>query len=759
MASDGKGPNKGKRNLRKATPLRKAAPLPSAPVELETPAAAPSSRPIPLDEARRQGLLDANAQPAAGTTQSPVTPVAAAGKPKNSPSADKKANTPLPVSAADSSPEEPEEEPESIVVSKSLMSSWITSMLVHMILLLVLAVVVMAGPAVETMIITLSPQIDPKETLVEEEVVETPEIEVEVPEEVEIETIVEDLEIEYEVVDTETDIALTSVDDLVRLADTLGSDLTSDLAADAGFETTGGEEAAGTQGGSKGDGAGTQGGSGHGTGSELGGRTFRRGNYATPEAIQAIDQGLFWLARHQLADGGWGFDHRVGICQGRCPDPGDLLGARVAATGLALLPFLGSGHTPTHGKYRHRVAAGINFLINSMGNDGSLWRPEGQMYGHGIATLALCECYGMMAQAPPPEPDEDTSIFVDPDAFDPDKLSEEDRKKWEEEQKKRNRGFGDQRRADREKREREALEKGAGRLDVGRLRRAATKAAEYIIRAQSGDGGWRYKPGERGDTSVLGWQIMAMKSAKDAGLGWNRGSIASANGFLNSVQYEAAGDQAYGFVGTRYAYMPNKQIKTEATTAIGVLCRMYMGTSPYHPGMKVAIERIGKRGPMSGDMYYNYYANQIMFQHGGEPWEQWTERLSATLQGSQSRQGHMEGSWFFGRGADHGGESGGRLYATAMACLCLEESFRHLPMFREMAGLGGVERVGDGAEGEEGVGGLENVEGEVEDPAEGEEPAPVEPDFIDFDEELGEDGDDAAGEAGGEDATGDDSES
>ena len=40
------------------------------------------------------------------------------------------------------------------------------------------------------------------------------------------------------------------------------------------------------------------------------------------------------------------------------------------------------------------------------------------------------------------------------------------------------------------------------------------------------------------------------------------------------------------------------------------------------------------------------------------------------------------------------------------------------------------------------VEGLEDVEGEVGDPAEGEEPAPVEPDFIDFDNELGSDGTD-----------------
>jgi hypothetical protein len=180
---------------------------------------------------------------------------------------------------------------------------------------------------------------------------------------------------------------------------------------------------------------------------ELGGRALRRVAFSTTEADYAINRGLDWLARHQFADGGWGFEHRVGDCRGRCPHPGSKRGARVAATGLALLPFLGSGHSPEHGEYRTTVAAGINFLIDNMSRHGSLWRPEGEMYGHGIATLALCECYGIMSQAPR-GPESDTSISV----------------------------------------------------DVEQLRRAATSAIAFIVDAQAVDGGWRYMPRQLGDT-------------------------------------------------------------------------------------------------------------------------------------------------------------------------------------------------------------------------------------------------------------------
>ena len=50
------------------------------------------------------------------------------------------------------------------------------------------------------------------------------------------------------------------------------------------------------------------------------------------------------------------------------------------------------------------------------------------------------------------------------------------------------------------------------------LRRSAQKAINYIVNAQHDGGGWRYGPARPGDTSVTGWQIMALKSGQMAGL-------------------------------------------------------------------------------------------------------------------------------------------------------------------------------------------------------------------------------------------------
>jgi hypothetical protein len=397
---------------------------------------------------------------------------------------------------------------------------------------------------------------------------------------------------------------------------------------------------------------------------ELGGRAARRIQFSTPQTNYAIDQGLFWLARHQLADGGWGFDHRAGECRGRCANPGNLTGARVAATGLALLPFLGSGHTPEHGEYRQRVAAGINFLIANTGGNGSLWRADGQMYGHGIATLALCECYGMMKQMTA-NSEKLTSADDGPEVYEAVRAT--DNLVVAAEPPNSEQRVGRMRRVD--------------AVDIEQLRRAAEAAVEFITSAQAVDGGWRYKPRERGDTSVVGWQIMALKSAADAGLDTNPRTLAAAQAFLNSVQSDLVGDEYYGLVGTRYAYLPGTNRISDATTAIGLACRVYMGTSPQHPAMQTAVRRIIAAGPRGGNMYYNYYANQVVFQHGGAAWESWNQQISESLARLQNHQGHLAGSWYFG-GADHGASAGGRLYVTAMACLCLEESFRHLPLFR-----------------------------------------------------------------------------
>lgn len=118
-----------------------------------------------------------------------------------------------------------------------------------------------------------------------------------------------------------------------------------------------------------------------------------RGGSSASEA--AVERALAWLARHQAVDGSWRFDLSECRCDGGCRDTGTVT-STTAATGLALLAFLGAGHTQADGDYRETVTRGVYYLLSRMQatpRGGDLG--EGTMYGHGIATLALAEAYGM----------------------------------------------------------------------------------------------------------------------------------------------------------------------------------------------------------------------------------------------------------------------------------------------------------------------------------------------------------------------------
>ncbi|MCH8047674.1 MAG: hypothetical protein IID44_28605 [Planctomycetes bacterium] len=343
---------------------------------------------------------------------------------------------------------------------------------------------------------------------------------------------------------------------------------------------------------------------------------------ATKASEEAVDAALLWLAAHQLADGSWNFDHRGGECKGRCDHHGNASSATAAATAMALLPFLGAGHTHVEGKHQRTVAKGLYFLIGKIkpkGSIGSFWEPRARMYSQGLATLALCEATAMTL------PDD--------------------------QQKKRR------------------IENPL--FSNKRLAMTAQMGLNYIMDTQGPRGGWRYDPGERGDTSVVGWQLMALKSGYLAGLKVEPRTIAGLKNFLDSVQSERGAD--YGYI--------SRTKGTIATRAIGLLSRMYLGWPRQHPGLAAGAKHLAKVKPQRTDIYFNYYATQVLSHYGGPLWQTWNVEMRDTLVRSQSRRGHSQGSWYF---ADpHGSQMGGRLYSTAMAAMTLEVYYRILPIYRK----------------------------------------------------------------------------
>ena len=322
---------------------------------------------------------------------------------------------------------------------------------------------------------------------------------------------------------------------------------------------------------------------------------------------------LHWLSEHQNYDGSWTFAHdKSPKCHGACKDPGYAPG-KIAATALALLPFLGTGQTHHEGQYKRTIDLGLKFLVRTMqmeGDLGSLFEQGGQMYGHGLAAIVLCEAYGMTHDQA--------------------------------------------------------------------LQAPAQAAVNFIVRAQDPlGGGWRYMPQQPGDTSVVGWQLMALKSAQMAYLRVPNGTMRKADYFLDHVQSDRGA--VYGYTGP--------EARRPATTAIGLLCRMYLGWHHEMQPLERGVQILSVLGPSidstanKNNMYYNYYATQVMHHYGGYRWQRWNEVMREYLIKTQAKRGHETGSWYFD-GSDHGAPSGGRLYFTAMAAMTLEVYYRYMPLYR-----------------------------------------------------------------------------
>jgi hypothetical protein len=301
----------------------------------------------------------------------------------------------------------------------------------------------------------------------------------------------------------------------------------------------------------------------------------------------------------QSPDGRWVLDHPAF----KDKDKGQI--NDVAGTALGLLPLLGAGktHKPApDNPFDRSVERGLAFLLRKQNRDARSQHYGdfgGGAYGHGLATIAVCEAY---------------SLTQDPV-----------------------------------------------------LRRPAQLAVNYIVRAQHDAGGWRYAPGQPGDLSVSGWQIMALKSAQLAGLDVPAVTLRKAGRFLDARQ---APDEGYGYLDAR---------PTPTMSAVGLLCRQYLdGWGPRSPRLLRGIDAHLRPHPPGArqDAYYCYYATQVMFHFGGQGWKEWNAQMRETLVKTQEK----NGSWP-AAGDAWGRQGGGRLMVTAMNLLTLEVYYRYLPLY------------------------------------------------------------------------------
>ncbi len=115
---------------------------------------------------------------------------------------------------------------------------------------------------------------------------------------------------------------------------------------------------------------------------------------------------------------------------------------------------------------------------------------------------------------------------------------------------------------------------------------------------------------------------------------------------------------------------------------------MYLGWKHDQQALQRGVQILSVLGPSTdktstrNNMYYNYYATQVMHHYGGYPWQRWNEVMREYLIATQAQHGHEAGSWFLD-GSDHGASAGGRLYCTAMAAMTLEVYYRYMPLYRD----------------------------------------------------------------------------
>ncbi|HND54757.1 MAG TPA: terpene cyclase/mutase family protein, partial [Pirellulaceae bacterium] len=211
------------------------------------------------------------------------------------------------------------------------------------------------------------------------------------------------------------------------------------------------------------------------------------------------------------------------------------------------------------------------------------------------------------------------------------------------------------------------------------LRGPAQKAVDFICKAQSSSGGWRYFPRQDADLSVVGWQLMALQSARMCGLKVPPETLELADQYLDSVAHD---DGAY----YSYQRQGSEGRPTPAMTAEGLLCRMYLGWKKDNPGLVRGVEtllenHLPKKNEPS-NVYYWYYGTQVFHHYGGEPWRKWNQRMRDLLVESQVLNGPNAGSW--NPDGDRWGAAGGRIFMTSLCTCSLEVYYRHAPIYRQI---------------------------------------------------------------------------
>jgi hypothetical protein len=288
---------------------------------------------------------------------------------------------------------------------------------------------------------------------------------------------------------------------------------------------------------------------------------------------------------------------------------GGRFGKNVAITSLACIAMMGDGNTASRGPYRDQILRGVEFILDSTKENGLIAAEanNGPMYGHGFAMLFLGEVYGMTGGGP------DTTLST-------------------------------------------------------RIHEALVRGVRLIEQTQNEEGGWRYNPVPYdADVSVTICQIMALRSARNAGIEVSSDTIDRAVEYVRSTQNPDGG----------FRYQTSAGSSAWPRSAAGIASLYYAGIysdDSIDRGLEYLMGTAlpGATTPSQSHYFYGqYYAVQSMFLAGGEHWETWWPAIRRELLDSQLD----DGSW--------DDRSAGKAYGTAMSLIVLQMPKRYLPIFQK----------------------------------------------------------------------------
>lgn len=340
---------------------------------------------------------------------------------------------------------------------------------------------------------------------------------------------------------------------------------------------------------------------------------------------RAVDRGLRFLAASQRSDGSF-----------PTTDEG-----QPGVTSLCIMAMLSRGHQPGKGPYGAQINRAIDYVLDMQNQNGAImsdrWvgpsfddirrNSDGRIrsfpgnYSHGISGVMLGEVFGM-TDSPRNE----------------------------------------------------------------RIRGAIVKALDYTRRLQTRPkamqvdrGGWRYVHRETTDSdlSITAWQLMFLRSARNADFNVPAQWITEAMGYVHRT-FDV--DQK-AFV---YAITGPERYCSRGMVGAGIVC-LELGGEHRSPTAKEAGNWILRRSfetynrSYSHDDRYHYgafYCSQAMFQLGGEYWHTFFPKLLKALVEAQ----HPDGSWDTEAGSDD--DVYGNAYTTALAVLALATPYQLLPIYQ-----------------------------------------------------------------------------